>query len=98
MEKKNIQISSHFEREGVCASNTFGYYCDNTPNNCTECPVMRFLYHDLITNILSDESATQLTGLVNGCQLFSGKYDGATELPEEVWTAIHAIRHAFDVF
>lgn len=95
MEKVKIKIDKCEGMEVYCLRNSFGYDCENTPNNCTECPLMHFLYHDLTTNTLADESAAELTALVEKSGAFSGEYDGCNELPPEVWAAIYAIRKAF---
>lgn len=99
MEKQNIKIDRCEGLEVYCTRPFFGYNCNNTPNNCTECPLMRFMYKDLTDNVLTDEPAAELKNLVEDSQAFSGKFDGHTDaqgpLPQEVWTAIYAIRSAY---
>lgn len=95
MEKIKIEIDRCDGLEVYCLRNAFGYCCDNTPKNCTECPLMHFLYHDLTNNTLADESAAELKELVETSRAFSGEYDGCDNLPQEVWAAIYAIRKAF---
>lgn len=95
MEKQNIHLFQSKDLEVMCTRPFFGYRCDFTPNNCTECPIMRFMYEDLITNVLTEDSAAKLKKLVEDSQAFSGKYDGEKSLPPEVWNAVYAIRDAF---
>ena len=96
MEKQNINLFQSKDLEVFCTRPFFGYRCDLTPNNCTECPIMRFMYEDLITNVLTEDSAAKLKKLVDDSQAFSGKYDGDRSLPPEVWNAVWAIRDAFN--
>ena len=81
--------------EVYCARDYFGYNCKHTPHNCTECPVMRFLYHDLTNRVLDCDSAADLIKLVEENEVFTGKFDGAQSLPLEVWQAIYTIRKVF---
>ena len=94
MERKNVYIERIEDREEYCARDDFGYNCQNTPHNCTECPVMRFLYYDLTNNVLADESVAKLKRMVEESEVFSGKYDNAKSL-YDVWPVIYAIRKAY---
>lgn len=95
MEKINVDFHDYKEMEFYCPRNDFGYNCNYTPNNCTECPITRASYHILTTDILAEESANKLKKLADESQAFSGKYDGSTALPPDVWDAIYAIREVY---
>lgn len=93
MEKINLCDATGFEV--YCTRNDFNYDCNDTPNNCTECPIMRFHCHDLIYNLLTEESAAVLAERVKSTGIFSGKYNGANQLPSEIWSLIYDMRMTY---
>lgn len=95
LSKGNYNIETLNDTEVYCLRDMFYYDCKNTPHNCTECPVMRFMYHDLINRILDKPSANKLKELIEENKVFAGKYDGAKNLPQNVWSAIYNIRRAY---
>lgn len=90
-----IKLSDATGLEVYCTRPDFNYDCNITPNNCTECQLMRFHCHDLIHNTLTTEDAAVLSERVEQTGIFSGKYDGADNLPHEIWSLIHDIRQTY---
>ena len=92
---KKIRVLRSEGLEHSCPRTMFYFKCSDVPNNCGECPLTRFLYHDLCDRVLDETTVAWLRRMVENSGLLSCYIAGQKEIDHNAWDAANQIRNCF---